>query len=204
MVSAWRNFKNIFSRPLFTIIFRPEMLKFHPYSILTADTMVRFVIFCVLSILRNHDYKISSSQNKQSERNSPVISLVNWFEKAKSSIRLLQDSNQSNESLTCQPKYLSSGSWIKGFQGLKHLFLALSCIWMEISSASAKNWLCLSWDRKVPLWGQTKKCWLDQLKKDIFSISNINAMFFQLNQNLTTDYLFNFHVSWSGHFPATG
>ena len=29
----WRNFKNIFSRPLFTIILRPEMLKFHPYSI---------------------------------------------------------------------------------------------------------------------------------------------------------------------------
>ena len=154
-----------------------------------------------ISILKNHNYKISN-QNKQSERNSPVISLVNWFEKAKSSIRFLQDSNQSNESLTCQPKYLSSGSWIKGFQGLKHLFLALSCIWMEISSASAKNWLCLSWDRKVPLWGQTKKCWLDQLKKDIFSILNINAMFFQLNQNLTTDYLFNIHVSWSGHFPA--
>ena len=29
MVSAWRNFKNIFSRPLFTIIFRPEMLFTH-------------------------------------------------------------------------------------------------------------------------------------------------------------------------------
>ena len=27
--------KIFFSRPLFTIIFRPEMLKFHPYSILT-------------------------------------------------------------------------------------------------------------------------------------------------------------------------
>ena len=27
------NFKNIFSRPHFTIIFRREMLKFHPYSI---------------------------------------------------------------------------------------------------------------------------------------------------------------------------
>ena len=36
MACAWRNFKNIFSRPLFTIIFRPEMLKFHPYSILTG------------------------------------------------------------------------------------------------------------------------------------------------------------------------
>ena len=42
MVSTWRNFKNIFSRPLST------MLKFHPYSILTEDTIVGFVIFCVL------------------------------------------------------------------------------------------------------------------------------------------------------------
>ena len=48
MASAWRNFKNISSRPLFTIIFRPEMLKFDPYSILTGDTMVGFVIYCVL------------------------------------------------------------------------------------------------------------------------------------------------------------
>ena len=48
MESAWRNFKNIFSRPLFTIIFRLEMLKFHPYFILTGDTMVGFVIFYVL------------------------------------------------------------------------------------------------------------------------------------------------------------
>ena len=48
MVSAWRNFKNIFSRPLLTITFRSEMLKFYPYFILTADTMVEFVIFWVL------------------------------------------------------------------------------------------------------------------------------------------------------------
>ena len=48
MVSAWRNFKNIFCRPLFTIIFRPEMLKFRPYSILTMDTRVKFVIYGVL------------------------------------------------------------------------------------------------------------------------------------------------------------
>ena len=32
-----------FSRPLFTIIFRPEILKIHPYSILTRQTMVRLV-----------------------------------------------------------------------------------------------------------------------------------------------------------------
>ena len=48
MVSAWRNFKNIFPRPFFIIIFRPEMLKLHPYSILTGDTRVEFVIYCVL------------------------------------------------------------------------------------------------------------------------------------------------------------
>ena len=50
MVSTWRNFKNIFSRPLFTIIFRPEKPKFHPNSILTGDSMVGFVIFCVISL----------------------------------------------------------------------------------------------------------------------------------------------------------
>jgi len=50
MVSAWRNFKNIFPRPLFIIIFRPEMLKFHPYSILTGDARVEFVIYGVLSV----------------------------------------------------------------------------------------------------------------------------------------------------------
>ena len=41
----WRDFKNIYSRPLFTIIFRPEMLKFQPYSILTRKTMIRFVMY---------------------------------------------------------------------------------------------------------------------------------------------------------------
>ena len=49
MVSAWRNFKTIFPRPLFIIIFRP-------YSILTGDTRVEFVIYCVLSRKKN-DYR---------------------------------------------------------------------------------------------------------------------------------------------------
>ena len=53
MVSAWRNFKNIFSRPLFTIIFRPEMLKFYPYSILTGERMAGLVIFCVLKVSKS-------------------------------------------------------------------------------------------------------------------------------------------------------
>ena len=48
MESSWRNFKNIFPRTLFIIIFKPEMLKSHPYSILTGDTRVEFVIYCLL------------------------------------------------------------------------------------------------------------------------------------------------------------
>ena len=31
-------------------IFRPEVLKFHPYSILTGDTRNEFVIYCVLRV----------------------------------------------------------------------------------------------------------------------------------------------------------
>ena len=56
-MSAWRNFKNIFSRPLFIIIFRPEMLNFHTYSILTGDTRVEFVIYRVLNM---HQIFVSS------------------------------------------------------------------------------------------------------------------------------------------------
>ena len=48
MVSAWRNFKNIFSRPLFTIIFRTKIVFFITYSILTGQTKVEFVIYWVL------------------------------------------------------------------------------------------------------------------------------------------------------------
>ena len=48
MVCAWRNFKIIFSRPLFIIIFRPKILFFVTYSILTGQTKVEFVIYWVL------------------------------------------------------------------------------------------------------------------------------------------------------------
>ena len=48
MIRAWRNFKIIFSRPLFIIIFRPKILFFVTYSILTGDTKVEFVIYWVL------------------------------------------------------------------------------------------------------------------------------------------------------------
>ena len=49
MVSALRNFKNIFRRLLLTIILRPEMLKFHPYTILTGNKRLEFVIYRVLT-----------------------------------------------------------------------------------------------------------------------------------------------------------
>jgi hypothetical protein len=52
MVCAWRNFKNIFSRPLFTIIFRPKILFFITYSILIGQTKVEFVIYWVLNSFR--------------------------------------------------------------------------------------------------------------------------------------------------------
>ena len=51
MASAGRNFKNIFSRPLFTIIFMPEMLKFYPYSILTGVTVQWSYTHCVLKYI---------------------------------------------------------------------------------------------------------------------------------------------------------
>ena len=49
MACAWRNFKIIFSRPLFIIIFRPKILFFVTYSILTGQTKVEFFIYWVLN-----------------------------------------------------------------------------------------------------------------------------------------------------------
>ena len=63
-ITWWAHFKNIFPRPLFIIIFRPEMLKFHPYSILTGDTKVEFVIYCVLRAYCPDVYTVLSNQKK--------------------------------------------------------------------------------------------------------------------------------------------
>ena len=65
IVSAWRNFKNISPRPLFIIIFRPEMLKFHPLSILTGDTRVEFVIVFVLSTMNEQSVINYSSRARE-------------------------------------------------------------------------------------------------------------------------------------------
>ena len=51
MASKWSNFKNISSRPLFTVIFRPEMLTFYPYSKLTRKQWSDFVVYCVLNLV---------------------------------------------------------------------------------------------------------------------------------------------------------
>ena len=68
MVSTWRDFQNILPRPLFIIIFRPERLKFHPYSILTGDTRVEFVIY---SVFRQNDgpLKYYVSRNDELQKN---------------------------------------------------------------------------------------------------------------------------------------
>ena len=51
-------FQKYFSQTTFHHHFRQEMLKFHPYSILTGETMVGFVIHCVLK------YKCSKGKCK--------------------------------------------------------------------------------------------------------------------------------------------
>ena len=84
MVSAWRNFKNIFFQTTFhqfTIIFRPEMLNFHPYSILTGETIVVFVIYCVLKA-NNFETKTIGGQyvffrNKTAEIFPPLLPIIN-------------------------------------------------------------------------------------------------------------------------------
>ena len=43
MASAWRNLKNVFSRPLFTNIFRPKIVILDTDSILRVKTMYESV-----------------------------------------------------------------------------------------------------------------------------------------------------------------
>ena len=83
MVSAWRNFKNIFPRPLFIIIFRPEMLKFHPYSSSTGDTRVEFVIYCVLSPFYRLKLQIKPHPTRS---HYPLSTYLNYFPNAPKAI----------------------------------------------------------------------------------------------------------------------
>jgi hypothetical protein len=80
-VSAWRNFKNIFSRPLFTIIFRPEMLKFYTYSILTGERNCRIChILCVNYFSIQDPMVNGTDENKDESTTSvPVPGRVCYF-----------------------------------------------------------------------------------------------------------------------------
>ena len=75
-------FEKKFPRPLFIIIFRPEMLKFHPYSILTRGTMVGFVIFCVLISKSSFNQMISNqdflSKSEYIYSPIPLLSICTW------------------------------------------------------------------------------------------------------------------------------
>jgi hypothetical protein len=106
MVSAWRNFKNIFPRLLFIIIFRPEMLKFHPYSILTGDTRVEFVIYRVLIRLRNSSVFIPKL---------PGLGIMIFFSNL-STNRVWPNQAKSwkwvmFKTLLCQPKWFQVNVW---------------------------------------------------------------------------------------------
>ena len=49
---SWRDFKMNFSRPLFTVIFRPKVAFLNTDSILRVKTMIEQLIYCVLSRTR--------------------------------------------------------------------------------------------------------------------------------------------------------
>ena len=55
---AWRDFINIFSRPLFTIIFRSQMVISVKYCFLTAERIFELQPYCVscfyLAVQENH------------------------------------------------------------------------------------------------------------------------------------------------------
>ena len=48
MASTWRNFKYIFSRPLYTIIFRPKILILDTDSILKVNELVKWYVLRIL------------------------------------------------------------------------------------------------------------------------------------------------------------
>ena len=57
------------------------MLKFHPYSILTRDIMVGFVIFCVLRVILQVSCFLAFKQNLQSHfRNLETAYIIDTIE----------------------------------------------------------------------------------------------------------------------------
>ena len=78
MACAWRNFKIIFSRPLLIIIFRPKILVFVTYSILTGQIKVEFVIYWVLKFSLLFFIPQYCNHLKQFDF-SPFILTSSWF-----------------------------------------------------------------------------------------------------------------------------
>ena len=50
-MTAWKDFKLIFSRPLLTIILWPKMVILNTDSILTMETMYEFLIVCLKELI---------------------------------------------------------------------------------------------------------------------------------------------------------
>ena len=74
----WRNFKIIFSTPLFIIIFRTKILFSGPYSILTGHTKVESVVYQVLSLycsfqLTGNHNKIRNVRNQSQKYKLPIF-----------------------------------------------------------------------------------------------------------------------------------
>ena len=72
MVSAWRNFKDIFSRPLFTIIFRPEF-HFDP-----GNNVWICHILCVKQLKQNSNEK-SELKKYVTDQNFKSITRCDWL-----------------------------------------------------------------------------------------------------------------------------
>ena len=64
----------IFFIDLFIIIFRPDMLNFHPYSILTRDTRVELVIYICSLRIRNCSSTILKEKQENVHKWRSIIS----------------------------------------------------------------------------------------------------------------------------------
>ena len=71
-LSAWKNFKTIFTRPLFTIIFRPKIVFLDTDSILRVKTMV-----WISQVRRVKEAKPSKKLEKETSNLRKVIGF-NW------------------------------------------------------------------------------------------------------------------------------
>ena len=159
MASAWRNFKKKNSRPLFAIIFRPEMLKFHPYTILTGETMVRFVIYCVWSCsLDSLGFALMSQAYLHKVR-------ITKFEKI---FHIKFDAIQyrqilwPSQNIRTLPKLQGNFSFSKTFFCLKKQLNVEQLLITPIIEAFLPNIFRLSCWFRLEIWKQVKEAIFDQ------------------------------------------